>query len=362
VAAPAPVTRPSNVVQDEAIVRADTGARGASRIATSGSADTIDAANSNASTAAPAARARPQSPVAMKAGGGSNSAYAQAKAESQQQVAAATPPPAAPNSPAPAAAAPAPVAGKQSPINSRAGGERQAQLMEKVAPRARLRVTVDELKGPDTSPTSETDVADDGTIGLPKLEQRVRVEGLTRAQAQQAIHDAYKAANVVDEPNVTVEPVPAPPPFALAARSPGHANSNAPQQQIPAAQATQPAGRPEVPASQEIANAEPGQPQAAPTSGPTIADEPLDVVILVQRSPGASLEPGATTPVENAAPNAATVAEPNQAAVPDAAKPAAPAEPATPSAAAPSVPEAPAPPAAPEPPAPSSSPSELPAK
>jgi hypothetical protein len=233
--------------------------------------------------------------------------------------------------------------------------------MEKVAPRARLRVTVDELRGPNTSPTSETEVADDGTIGLPKLEQRVRVEGLTRAQAQQAIHDAYKAANVVDEPNVTVEPVPAPSPFTLAARSPGHADSNAQQQQIRAAQSTQPAGQLSAPATQEIANTEAGQPQAAPTSGPTSADEPLDVVILVQRSTTASTEPGATTTVENAAPNAAAAAEPNQAAAPDAAKPAAPAEPAAPNAAAPSVPENPVPPTS-EPPAPPPAPSELPAK
>jgi hypothetical protein len=318
----------------------------------------------------------------MKAGPDAKAAYSQAKSEAQQSATAATPPPpaapaapAAPATPAaaPAAAVPAPVASKQSPFNSRVGGVRQVQLMEKVAPRARLRVTVDELAGPDTSPTSEAEVADDGTIALPKLEQRVRVEGLTRAQAQQAIQDAYKAANVVDEPNVTVEPVPTPAPAAVAQRAPNAAGRNAQEQQqqrlqqipaeapAPVAQTTQPAGQPSAPGAQDVAAAdEVGQPQAAPTSGPTIADEPLDVVILVQRStPGASTEPGATTPVESAPPNAAITAEPNQAPAPEAAKPAAPAEPAAPqpNAAAPSVPENPAPPA-PEAPARS----ELPAK
>jgi hypothetical protein len=376
-AAATPVTQPSDVVQREEVARAEAGARGAGKIAPSGGAAVADAAKGNAPapSAAPAP-ARPQSPVAMKAGPDSKAVYSQAKTtEGQQPVAATTPPPPA-ALPAPAAVAPATpatpaaqVAAKQSPINSRAGGERQQQLMAKVAPRARLRVTVDELRGPDASPTSETDLAEDGTIALPKLEQRVRVEGLTRAQAQQAIHDAYKAANVIDDPNVTVEPIPAPAPDVLAQRVPNDADRNAQQQQqprvqaavttTPAVQSTQPAGQPAAPGAQEIAT-EVGQPQAAPTSGPSIADEPLDVVILVQRSAttGGSTEPGATTPAESAPPNAAAV-EPSPATpTAEAAKPAPPAEPAAPNAAAPNAAENPASPAPTSPP----SPPELPAK
>jgi protein involved in polysaccharide export with SLBB domain len=70
-----------------------------------------------------------------------------------------------------------------------------------------LYVTVDELKAPDTEATTQTRIENDGTIRLPKLEDRVRVEGLTPTQAQQAIAEAYKAAGVVDQPTVTIEPV-----------------------------------------------------------------------------------------------------------------------------------------------------------
>jgi hypothetical protein len=71
-----------------------------------------------------------------------------------------------------------------------------------------LYVTVDELKGPDTEPTSQHRVADDGTVELRQLKEPLRVEGLSRAQAAQAIADAYKRSGMIDSPTVTVEPVP----------------------------------------------------------------------------------------------------------------------------------------------------------
>jgi hypothetical protein len=374
-AALAPVTQPVDNVQREEIARADaSAARVAGKVATSGGpAAAADAAKGST----PAAGARPQSPISMKVGPNSKAVHSDAKAEPQQQqqsVATASPAPApasvAPNAsvaPPAAAAAPAQVAAKPSPVQMRYGnGARQAPIDEqKVARNSRLRVTVDELKGPDTSPTSEADVADDGTIGLPKLDQRVRVEGLTRTQAEQAIGDAYKAANVVDQPTVRVEPVPAAPPVAVAQRAPGDRDRSGDQQQAGVSQQeTPPAGQSAAASStRALVGGELGQPQAAPTSGPTIADEPIDVVILVQSSPaGASTEPGAPVTVENAPPNAA---EPNQAAAPaDAAKPAAPAENGAPNAdAAPNASQNPAPPT-PEPatPAPPPTPSELPAK
>ena len=91
-----------------------------------------------------------------------------------------------------------------SKISSRAGAGPRPAL---IRPGAKLYVTVDELKGPDTEATTEASVADDGTVVLPQLPEPLRVNGLTRLEAAEAIADAYKAAGVIDAPNVTVEPV-----------------------------------------------------------------------------------------------------------------------------------------------------------
>jgi hypothetical protein len=296
----------------------------------------------------------------MKVGPNSKAAYSQATTEAGQPVASPAPG-AAPNAPAAAAATAQPTpALKQSPMNKRYGGERKAELEQIVARRSRLRVTVDELAGPDTNATSETDVADDGTIALPKLDQRVRVEGLTRSQAQTAIADAYRAAKVVDEPNVTVEPAPA---VVLAKLVPSDSDRGG--RNAPPARTTQPAGQSALAASaaastQQVQETE--GPQAEPTSGPTIADEPLDVVILVQRNTIASTEPGGAATADGAAQNAA---QPNEAAAHETPPPAAPSQPASPNAAAaPPEPANPAPPAAspPAPAPPPGAPPELPAK
>lgn len=380
---PAPVTQPTGQAQHPQIAQADAAVSAdANKVAANGGAGaTADAAKDNDS---PARGARQRGGVVTKVG--PKEFESQAKAEPQQPAAAAAPAPAASPAPvqtpaaaqptAPAPSAPSAVAAsqapasqapaKQSPIASRAGGERQAQLLQKVAPHSRLRVTVDELAGPDMSPTCEVQLADDGTIGLPKLAQRIRVEGLSRAQAEQAIHDAYKSANVVDEPTVTIEPLPPVAPLAVAQRLPGDLAGNGSGQRF-AAQTTQPAVRSltdAVTATQPSLTELDGQQRqqaAAPTSGPAgLVEEPLDVVILVQRTPGgASTEPTLeVTPPANAA-----AAEPSFPATTETAKPAGPADQAAPNAAAPSVPQVPAVPASNAPvPTPPPAPPEVPAK
>jgi hypothetical protein len=222
-----------------------------------------------------------------------------------------------------------------------AGADAKATAEQRVARRSRLRVTVDELAGPDTNATSEADVADNGTIALQKLPEPVRVEGLTREQAEIAIRDAYRSAKVVDEPHVYVEQVRGGAAVAQASTQTTSAGNLAATPNRSGQQAAAPPPAPAtptapLPATTQEADASQAD-VALPTNGPSDADESLDVVILVQGTPAATTTSTApaTEAVDNAPPataapsGAAPAPEPAQTAPPPA-PPNAAAEPAPP--------------------------------
>ncbi|HWQ03562.1 MAG TPA: polysaccharide biosynthesis/export family protein [Candidatus Nitrosotenuis sp.] len=78
------------------------------------------------------------------------------------------------------------------------------------------------LEAPDLS--REVRVAADGTVGLPLLAERVRLQGLTLSQAEELLVKKYKEAGILNQPNITItvkELVSKPVTVAGAVRNPG---------------------------------------------------------------------------------------------------------------------------------------------
>ena len=116
----------------------------------------------------------------------------------------------------------------------------------------RLTVTVAQLVGPGVDKTNTVQVADNGTINLPMIDEPVAVAGDSAAAVGKRIAAKYHEANLIDDATVTVTPAPATQPVGVAevpATQPGdnqtldvvvvvQKNSNTPQLEP----ATQPAG------------------------------------------------------------------------------------------------------------------------
>jgi len=76
-----------------------------------------------------------------------------------------------------------------------------------VGPNDLLQITIYNLEGAGLQTVKQTRVSGTGNIALPYLSSVVRAEGLTEIELQQAITDAYKKAQVVEDANVSVSVV-----------------------------------------------------------------------------------------------------------------------------------------------------------
>lgn len=183
----------------------------------------------------------------------------------------------------------------------------------------RLRVTVDELAGPDTEKTIVATVARDGTARLTQIPP-VRVAGLTVEQAERAIADAYREARVIDSPTVSVERLQAvarAEPERVKARSaskklaPAAARAQAPAQPAPGGISEAIDDEDNELATAPATAAEAAGAAAAPDAAPVPADaERVDVVILVQSNAMSPVRARAAQANESAAPADAAEAEP----------------------------------------------------
>jgi protein involved in polysaccharide export with SLBB domain len=67
-----------------------------------------------------------------------------------------------------------------------------------------LEVSCSDLVEESKKETFPVHVADDGTVSLPLLDQRVPIASLTEGEAEQVIHNAYAASNLIRQPQLTV--------------------------------------------------------------------------------------------------------------------------------------------------------------
>jgi protein involved in polysaccharide export with SLBB domain len=67
-----------------------------------------------------------------------------------------------------------------------------------------LNLTLSDINGPNTETVKQARVTESGNISLPYLDQPVHAEGLTEIQLEQAIIEAYRAANLIQHAQVSV--------------------------------------------------------------------------------------------------------------------------------------------------------------
>jgi protein involved in polysaccharide export with SLBB domain len=67
-----------------------------------------------------------------------------------------------------------------------------------------INLTLSDINGPNTETVKQARVTESGNISLPYLDQPVHAEGLTEIQLEQAIIEAYRAANLIQHAQVSV--------------------------------------------------------------------------------------------------------------------------------------------------------------
>ena len=73
-----------------------------------------------------------------------------------------------------------------------------------IGPNDAVQIAIPELLGPGAVQQEVKRVSNSGEISLPLLQQPIRLEGLTEVQAEQAIQDAYRDADILRQPQVTL--------------------------------------------------------------------------------------------------------------------------------------------------------------
>ena len=74
----------------------------------------------------------------------------------------------------------------------------------RISPNDMLGITLSDLNGPNTETIKQSRVTESGNISLPFLKEPIRARGLTEIQLEQAIVEAYRQAQLIQNANVSV--------------------------------------------------------------------------------------------------------------------------------------------------------------
>jgi len=74
----------------------------------------------------------------------------------------------------------------------------------RISPNDYLAITLSDLNGPNTETIKQSRVTESGNISLPFLKDPIRARGLTEIQLEQAIVEAYRSAQLIQNANVSV--------------------------------------------------------------------------------------------------------------------------------------------------------------
>jgi protein involved in polysaccharide export with SLBB domain len=74
----------------------------------------------------------------------------------------------------------------------------------RISPNDLLAITLSDLNGPNTETIKQSRVTESGNISLPFLKEPIRAKGLTEIQLEQAIVEAYRQAQLIQQANVSV--------------------------------------------------------------------------------------------------------------------------------------------------------------